>query len=126
MHGPHSRHSVGGYLSHHQEVSWFVMFYCTKKRPPPPYIIILTNPKLLFLQNLAVMVVMVIQGSPAEKAGIQSGDIILKFNSRPCHTAGNLLNLVGAHTGNGEVEVLVKRRGVKKPVHLKLVPEAEK
>ncbi len=66
------------------------------------------------------------QGSPAEKAGIESGDIILKFNSRSCHTASDLLNLVGAHTGNGEVEVLVKRRGMKEPLSLKLVPEAEK
>ncbi len=72
------------------------------------------------------MVVMVVQGSPAEKAGIQSGDIILKFNSRPCHTASDLLNLVGTHTGNGEVEVIVKRRGIKKPMYLKLIPEAEK
>ncbi len=72
------------------------------------------------------MVVMVMQGSPAEKAGIQSGDIILKFHSKSCHTASGLLNLVGAHTGNGKVEVVVKRRGVKKPLHLNLLPEAEK
>ncbi len=72
------------------------------------------------------MVVMVMQGSPAEKAGIQSGDIILKFNSKSCHTASDLLNLVGAHTSNGNVEVVVKRRGVKKPLYLSLLPEAEK
>ncbi len=72
------------------------------------------------------MAVMVMPGSPAEKADIQAGDIILKFNSKPCRTASDLLNLVSAHTSNGKVEVVVKRRGVKKPLHLSLRPEAEK
>ncbi|MGC8604294.1 MAG: DegQ family serine endoprotease [Desulfomonilaceae bacterium] len=41
------------------------------------------------------LVSQVIEGSPAEKAGIKAGDIILKFNNQPVTGAANLKNLVG-------------------------------
>jgi serine protease Do len=41
------------------------------------------------------LVSQVIEGSPAEKAGVKSGDIILKFNDVPVNGAADLKNLVG-------------------------------
>ncbi|MCL5125608.1 MAG: PDZ domain-containing protein [Deltaproteobacteria bacterium] len=41
------------------------------------------------------LVSQVIEGSPAEKAGIKAGDIILKFNNQTVTGAANLKNLVG-------------------------------
>jgi serine protease Do len=41
------------------------------------------------------LVSQVIEGSPAEKAGIKAGDIILKFNGEPVTGASQLKNLVG-------------------------------
>jgi len=41
------------------------------------------------------LVSQVIEGSPAEKAGIKAGDIILKFNDAPISGASQLKNLVG-------------------------------
>jgi serine protease Do len=41
------------------------------------------------------LVSQVVEGSPAEKAGIKSGDIILKFNNQPVSGAAALKNMVG-------------------------------
>ncbi len=41
------------------------------------------------------LVAQVIEGSPAEKAGIKSGDILIKFNGEPIKGAAHLKNLVG-------------------------------
>jgi len=56
----------------------------------------------------------VTEGSAAEKAGIQPGDVILAFNDETVETSGDLPPLVGANPPGTEAEVLVSRNGKKK------------
>jgi serine protease Do len=53
------------------------------------------------------------QGSAADRAGIQPGDIILAFNDEAIDTSGDLPPLVGANPPGTEAEVLVSRNGSK-------------
>ena len=50
-------------------------------------------------------------GSAAEKAGIQSGDIILEFDGEKIETSNDLPPIVGANPPGTEAEVLVSRNG---------------
>ena len=50
-------------------------------------------------------------GSAAEKAGIESGDIILEFNGESVETSNELPPLVGANPPGTEAEVVVSRNG---------------
>jgi serine protease Do len=54
------------------------------------------------------------QGSAAERAGIQPGDVILAFNDNAIDTSGDLPPLVGANPPGTEAEVLVSRNGQEK------------
>jgi serine protease Do len=51
----------------------------------------------------------VVPGSPAEKAGIQPGDIILEFNGQPVSSAGQLRNVVAAEKPGSAASVVVFR-----------------
>lgn len=53
----------------------------------------------------------VVKGSPAEKAGLRSEDIVLKFNGQPVNNANQLRNAVAATTPNTPAEVLIFRDG---------------
>jgi serine protease Do len=46
-------------------------------------------------ESSGALVSQVIEGSPAEKAGVKAGDIIVKFNGEPVNGAAHLKNMVG-------------------------------
>ncbi|MBI5569271.1 MAG: DegQ family serine endoprotease [Desulfomonile tiedjei] len=55
------------------------------------------------------LVQQVIEGSPAEKAGIKAGDIIVQFNGKPIRGAADLKNLVGRERPNATSTLTVYR-----------------
>ncbi len=55
------------------------------------------------------LVSQVIPGSPAEKAGVQAGDIIVKFKGEPVTGAAQLKNLVGKEKPGGEATLSLVR-----------------
>lgn len=58
----------------------------------------------------------VTSGGPAEQAGLQSGDIVLKFNGRAMRDAAQLRNTVAATRPETRVEVEVFRSGERRKV----------
>jgi serine protease Do len=56
----------------------------------------------------------VTEGSAAERAGIQPGDVILAFNDDPIESSGDLPPLVGANPPGTKAEVMVSRNGKQK------------
>jgi serine protease Do len=50
-------------------------------------------------------------GSPAEDAGLQSGDIILEFDGQPINSSSDLPHVVGLIAPGSKVEAVVRRDG---------------
>ncbi len=61
----------------------------------------------------------VMKGSPAEKAGIKQGDVILRFNGRDVEDTGHLRNMVSQTPINSTVKVKVLRQ--KKEIELDVI-----
>lgn len=57
-----------------------------------------------------------VEGSPAEKAGIKIGDVILRYDGHDIHDAADLPHLVGPTRPGKKVEVEVLREGKKKTI----------
>jgi serine protease Do len=57
------------------------------------------------------LVSQVISGSPAEKAGIVSGDIVLKYNGQPVEGAAQLKNMVGVEKPGATATLTIFRKG---------------
>ncbi|MBM4325792.1 MAG: DegQ family serine endoprotease [Deltaproteobacteria bacterium] len=57
------------------------------------------------------LVSQVISGSPAEKAGVQSGDIVLKYNGQPVEGAAQLKNMVGVEKPGATATLTIFRKG---------------
>ncbi len=55
------------------------------------------------------LVSQVIEGSPAEKAGVKSGDIILKFNGQQVSGAAQLKNMVGREKPDSDAKLTIFR-----------------
>jgi serine protease Do len=62
-------------------------------------------------QKNGVLVTSVNPGSAAAKAGLQAGDVVLKFDGRTIETASDLRDAVGAAEGGKEVTLSVQRDG---------------
>lgn len=58
--------------------------------------------------------------TPAEKAGIRAGDIILKFNGQPVNKSADLPPLVGVAKINQPIKVLLLRQGKEVTLTVKL------
>jgi len=56
-------------------------------------------------------------GGPADKSGIQVGDIILKFDKNSILTSGDLPHVVGSTSPGSEVPVVVMRKGKRKTIY---------
>ncbi len=54
-------------------------------------------------------------GSPADKAGLQPGDIVLKFAGNTIRTANQLRNAVAATAPDTNTELVVLREGQTEP-----------
>ena len=64
------------------------------------------------------LVAEVIKDSPAEKSGIERGDIILAFNGKPVKDLHDLPRLVAATPINKKVKVIVFREGKEITIHV--------
>ena len=53
----------------------------------------------------------VVDGSPADEAGLQKGDVIVRYNNRLVDDAGDLTDLVRASRSGQRVALLVNRDG---------------
>lgn len=65
------------------------------------------------------LVSQVVDGSPAEKAGIHTGDVITSVNGQPVKSNGELRNAIGLMRVGDKVEIGLLREG--KPIHLTAV-----
>ena len=74
-------------------------------------------------QPTGVLVVNVNDGSPAEKAGIKAGDVIVAVDGKPVDRTGQLQQNIGFRKPGETVSVEVARKGgVRKTLNVKLEP----
>jgi serine protease Do len=60
------------------------------------------------------------KGSPAEKGGLEPGDVITKFDGKPINTSSDLPRAVGSTKPGKDVAIEVFRKGASKNLSLKL------
>jgi len=65
-----------------------------------------------------VLISSVAKGSPADKAGIKSGDVVTKFNGKTVDSVSKLKNAVGFSDFNKKLSVNIIRNGKKKTLKL--------
>jgi serine protease Do len=65
-------------------------------------------------KTVGALVSSVEKGSPADKAGIEQGDIILRFDNRPVNVSGDLPRIVGSTRPGSKVPVQVWRKAALK------------
>lgn len=83
--------------------------------------------KALKLEKTAgVVVTGVYQKSPADRAGIQIGDVIVKFNGDGINNSGNFSTLLSGTAIGETIELLIKRDGKFKKVDIRMeaIPRA--
>ncbi|WP_028489965.1 Do family serine endopeptidase [Thiothrix lacustris] len=71
--------------------------------------------------NVGAIISQVIAGSPAEKAGIQTGDIITKLNEKNVSNAVDVKNMIGDLRVGSAVQMTILRAG--RPKNIKVVIE---
>jgi S1-C subfamily serine protease len=67
-------------------------------------------------ENDTPVVAGVIPGSPAERAGIQQGDIVVRFEDRPIRSFQDIVRAVRDREPGDRAVVEVMRDGVKKDI----------
>lgn len=67
-----------------------------------------------------VLVGTVIKGSPAEKAGLRTGDVILEFAGQKVNSSAELRNLVASKVPDSTEPIIIIRDGVKRTLDVKL------
>lgn len=74
------------------------------------------------------LIARVLSDSPAEKAGLVAGDIILEYNGEKLHNSTMLPPLVGSSRIDRDAELLILRNGKRKTVNVSIgeLPEDEK
>jgi len=65
-------------------------------------------------------------GSPAERAGLYKGDIIMKANDLPIRNATQMRNLIGLTLVGQQVHLLVEHDHARESVTVEVLPLAEK
>jgi len=78
-------------------------------------------------QPEGALIAQVLPESPAEKAGLKAGDIILEFNAMPVPSSGSLPPLVGTSPVGQAARVEVLRRGTRQVIEVMIeeLPEEE-
>ncbi|MGB3916240.1 MAG: PDZ domain-containing protein, partial [Thiothrix litoralis] len=71
--------------------------------------------------NAGAIINQVIAGSPAEKAGIQTGDVITRLNSKNVGNAVDVKNMIGDLRVGAEVHMTILRAG--RPRNVTVVTE---
>jgi len=66
-----------------------------------------------------VMVHSVVEGSPAEVAGIEPGDVILEVNRQPVYKWGDIQNMINSSKEGKEITLLLQRDGSQSETSLK-------
>ena len=85
----------------------------------------LTASRLGLNTTSGALVKSIIPNSPAEKAGIIVGDVILEFNGRRIENDGHLVKVVGLTPVGSNAEMIIYRGGTSKRVYTVLDPSPE-
>ncbi len=68
----------------------------------------------------------VVEGDPAEKAGLRAGDVITEINERPVANTHELLLMIAGFRVGESINVTVIRDGLKKTFQVRIVERSEK
>ncbi|MCK3657013.1 outer membrane-stress sensor serine endopeptidase DegS [Pasteurellaceae bacterium Macca] len=74
--------------------------------------------KQLGIGDKGVLITGVAENGPAEKAGIQVGDLILSINHIDAETPAQMMELIADMSPNSRVKVLISREGVQREVEV--------
>ena len=70
--------------------------------------------------DTGALVTEVIKGSPADKAGIKVGDVIVEVDDQKISTAAELVSMIHSYPPGSEVRIVVNRKGKKIEMMVKL------
>ncbi len=76
--------------------------------------------------NSGALVTEVIKDSPADKAGIKVGDVIVKVNDQKVSSAAELVSIIHSYTPGDKVKIVVNRKGKELTFEVKLGKYSEK
>lgn len=62
-------------------------------------------------QSDGILISQVIEGSPAEEAGLQQGDVIISYEGKPVNTVGRFRNLIALSSPKSRKQVSILRDG---------------
>ena len=60
------------------------------------------------------------QGSPADKGGLQKGDVVVQVGNTPVHSSGGLRPAIRRYKAGQEIDVIVNRDGKRTTLHVTL------
>jgi serine protease Do len=72
------------------------------------------------VENKGILVAQVVQGSPAQRAGLKQGDIIISYQGENVKTVGGFRNRVALTTPGSEAKLVVLRDGQRKTLAVKI------